>query len=368
MKLRIIKNVTSLKGKRVLVRVDFNVPMAKNGSVADDWKIRAALPTIEYLIKKGARTVLSTHLGRPTKPSIKFRLDTVSRQLARLMVHPFRTLNDCVGPAVSSAARQMKDGDVLLLQNLRFHPGEESNDPKFSMQLASLADIFVQDGFAVCHRPAASVVGIARLLPSYAGLLVEREVRMLGRILEKPKRPFVALLGGAKLETKLGLLERLLKIADAVLVGGALANELLQKRQKNIRLMLPVDVVVLNRRNQVFRRAVKDVKRGEVINDIGPETVRRFAAVLRGARTIVWNGPLGLYEDRIFSHGTMALARFIAARGRGKTFAVAGGGETVDALRRTGMIEYVDWVSTGGGAMLEFLEGKMLPGIKPLIL
>lgn len=387
MKLRTIKEVKVLRGKRVLVRVDFNVPLAKDGSVADDWKIRATVPTIEFLIKKGARIVLASHLGRPTKPTDDLRLDAVAERLSRLLAHPVHKVSDCVGSTVTSAVKKLKPGDVLLLENLRFHPGEEKNDPAFASALAKLADMFVQDGFAVCHRPAASVVGVAALLPSYAGLLVLREVQALTKLLEKPKCPFVALIGGAKISTKIGLINKLLPRVDAILLGGALVHPLFQARGweigrsytehetrsmkhelKSLKIVLPVDVVVEDVRHKAAVRLVRDVKKSDCIRDIGPETIQRYASVLRGAQTIVWNGPMGTYEEPRFSHGTIALARFIAIRAGGRAFGIAGGGETVDALRRTSMIEYVDWVSTGGGAMLEFLEGKTLPGIKPLII
>ena len=387
MKFRTLKNIKSVKGKRVLVRVDFNVPLAKDGSIADDAKIRASVPTIQWLMKRGARVILASHLGRPVRPIVSLRLDAVAERLARLLVHPVHKSSDCVGPSVAAAVTSLKSGDVLLLENLRFHEGEEKNSALFARALAKNADLFVNDGFAVCHRAAASTVGVTRYLKSYAGLLVEKEVGALARLQSHPKRPFVVLLGGAKISTKIQVIDRLLPIADTLLLGGALIHPLMKEKgweigrsfmaqgaysmkplTATLKVMLPVDVVVSDARKKAAVRLIRDVKKSDTIRDIGPETVRRYASVLRGAKTILWNGPLGTCEERTFSHGTLSLASVVAARSRGRAFGVAGGGETVEALRRTGMIEYMDWVSTGGGAMLEYLAGRTLPGLLPLII
>ncbi|OGL73978.1 phosphoglycerate kinase [Candidatus Uhrbacteria bacterium RIFCSPHIGHO2_12_FULL_57_11] len=387
MKLRSIRQAKGLRGKRVLVRVDFNLPLGPNGSVADDWRIRRVAPTVDYLVKRGARVALLSHLGRPKGAERALRMDAVSDRLDYIIKRPVRKLNDCVGPSVEGAVQALGPGEIVLLENVRFHPGEEKNDPKFARELARVADIYINDAFAVSHRAAASVVGVTKYLPSYAGLLMEEEVKALSKLLGKPKRPFVVLIGGAKIETKIGVIKNFLRKADSVLLGGALVLPFIKALHhrvgsskvdpkeiriaagliRNKKIELPVDLVVETMRRTPAVRWIDKVGVGETIYDIGPETIRRYAEILRRAETIVWNGPLGKFEEKRYSHGTIALGRFVATRSKGPAFGVVGGGETIQALKLTKMEEYVDFISTGGGAMLEFLEGKMLPGIKPLV-
>ena len=287
----------------------------------------------------------------------------------------------------------MKSGEVMLLENLRFHPGEEKNDKKFAAGLASLADIYVNDAFAAAHRAHASIVGVPKFLPSYAGLLMEKEVEVLGGLLSKPKKPFVAMIGGAKISTKISVIENLLKKVNWLLLGGALVNNFFRaagygigasifepkelktakKFLKNKKIILPVDFVVGDFKGKkawavgVPKKRANLCKKPYGLLDIGPETIKKYSSVIRKAKTIVWNGPMGYFEIPKYSHGTVALGQLVAARSRGKVFGVVGGGETIEALQKTGMSEYIDHISTGGGAMLEFLEGKMLPGIKQLL-
>jgi len=398
MKLRSISSVKNLKGLRVLVRADFNVPLAQGQpGEGEDWRLMKTLPTIELLVKRGARVVLASHLGRPKKKAASFKLDPVARRLSKLLGRKVAKLPDCVGPKVVKAVAKTKNGDVVLLENLRFHAGEEKNDAKFAKRLAEPADIYVNDAFAACHRKAASLVAVTKHLPSYAGLLLQAEVGALERLLEKPARPYIVVMGGAKVSTKLGVIERLLGIADLVLVGGALANPFfkilgygigssltskedegaarkLLKSEHIRKLWLPADMVVGNpkrpsaRAEHVLRTIVPSgiCSGKDAILDVGPRTVSAWSSFLRSAQTIVWNGPLGLFEVPKFSHGTLSLGRLIAARSKGKAFGVVGGGESVAALARTGLMDCVDHVSTGGGAMLEFLEGRKLPGLEAL--
>lgn len=397
--MRSIKEAKALRGKRVLVRVDFNVPLVK-GKIGreEDWRLRKTLPTIEYLMKHGARVILASHLGRPDgKKDAKLKMDAVAKRLAVLLHREVAKIGECVGPKVQKAVESLKDGGILLLENLRFNPGEEDNDPKFAKQLAALADAYVNDSFATCHRAAASLVAITKELPSYAGLLLLEEVEALKRVMAKPARPHLVVMGGAKVSSKIGTIENLLTIADRILLGGALANPFYQasgfgigksicgaedleaaKRLMRLpearKLILPHDVVIGNPADLAVRAQVRELRRApfdlcgpdEAILDIGPKTVSAYASYLRSAKTIIWNGPLGWFEVPKFSHGTMALGRLIAARSKGRTFGVVGGGESVMALEKTGLMDCVDHVSTGGGAMLEFLEGKELPGLKAL--
>jgi phosphoglycerate kinase len=399
MKLRSISDVHDLKGKRVLVRVDFNVPIV-DGAVGgnEDWRLKKVLPTVELLVKRGARVILASHLGRPEGKKVAvLKLDPVAKRLSKLLGKPVKKLPDCVGAAVAKAVDAMKDGQVVLLENLRFNKGEEDNDAKFAAKLAALADLYVNDSFATCHREAASLVAVVRELPAYAGLLLETEIESLGRLLGHPKKPFLVVMGGAKVADKIGVIERLLKASDRVLLGGALVIPFLKSKgygvgaskyrpedlkaaaktlatKEAIHLLLPRDLIVGSVKKKSQRPRIVDLTsepselcdETEAIYDIGPKTVSAYASYIRSAKTLVWNGPLGWFEIPKYSHGTLALGRLIAARSRGTAFGVVGGGESVRALQLTGLMDCVDHVSTGGGAMLEFLEGKTLPGLEAL--
>jgi len=386
-----------VKGKRVLVRVDFNVPLTE-GRVADDTRIQAALPTIHYLLEHGAKVILMSHLGRPKGKVVdELRLDPVAQRLADLLDRPVRKLDDCVGPEVEAAVAEMQPSDVILLENVRFHSGDESNDPAFAKELASLADpsaslrtgIFVNDAFGAAHRAHASTVGVAEYLPSVAGFLMEKELTFLGQALAVPEHPFVAILGGAKVSDKIGVIDNLLTKVDGLLIGGGMANTFLKAQGYEIgqslvedesldvarkmleragkRLALPVDVVVADRFDAQANSETVPV--GQVpedwrILDIGPETVELFKQRLAGARTVVWNGPMGVFEFPRFAVGTEAIARFLADL---EATTIIGGGDVVAAVEQAGVADRITHVSTGGGASLEFLEGKELPGVAALL-
>ena len=381
-----------LAGKRVFLRVDFNVPL-EDGRVAEDTRIRTALPTIELCLKAGAAVLLASHLGRPKgAPDPLYSLRPVATKLEELLGRPVPLLPDCVGPEVEAAAAALKPGEVVLLENLRFHAEEEANDPGFARRLASLADVYVNDAFAAAHRAHASTEGIARILhPAAAGLLMARELEALGRIFERPERPFMAVLGGAKVSDKLGLVEHLLARVDAVLIGGGMAYTFLvalghgvgrsllepdrveaarailgRARALGVRVRLPVDLVAAPGPDSVEGIrvvSVREMPRELMGLDIGPVTVAQFAATLASARTIVWNGPLGVFEKAPFSAGTLGTARGVASSA---AFSVIGGGDTIAAVHQAGVAERIGYISTAGGAFLEFLEGRTLPGVAAL--
>jgi phosphoglycerate kinase len=388
---RTVRDV-EVAGRRVLVRVDFNVPLDEHGRVADDRRIRESLPTVRYLLEQGAAVVLMSHLGRPGGRVVEeLRMAPVGERLAQLLGRPVRVLPDCVGPEVEAVVARLQPGEVALLENLRFHPGEEANDPDFAAALARLGDLYVNDAFGTAHRAHASTVGVAAHLPAVAGLLMEKEIRYLSRLLESREHPFVAVLGGKKVSDKIGVLRNLLERVDAVLVGGGmaytflrsqgyrvgrslveedkveLARELIERaRARGVQLWLPEDVVVAERPSpEVPRRVVPagEIPEGWMGLDIGPRTAERFAGVIQGARLVVWNGPMGVFELEPFAAGTRAVAEAVA-RCPGTT--VVGGGDTAAAVERFGLLERFDHVSTGGGASLEFLEGRELPGIRVL--
>jgi len=388
MEKRILRD-TDVQGKRVLVRADLNVPLDEHGRVTDDTRIVAALPTIRYLLDRGAGVILCSHLGRP-KGEVKedLRLDPVAERLSALLGKPVRKLDDCVGAEVQSAVRDMQPGDVVLLENLRFHPEERANNAGFSKELASLADLYVNDAFGTAHRAHASTVGVTEYLPSVAGLLMEKEIEFLGKALESPPHPFVAVLGGAKISGKILVIESLLGKVDALLIGGGMANTFFKAQGHEIgnslveddslamarslmersggKLILPVDVTVADAFSADANYkvvAVDEVEEGDLILDIGPATVERFREVLAAARIVVWNGPMGVFEFTPFAKGTMAVAEMLAGL---DAVTIIGGGDSVAAIEQAGLADRMTHISTGGGASLKFLEGAVLPGVAAL--
>ncbi len=391
------RDVTSLepRGRRVLVRVDYNVPV-KDGVVGDDTRITASLPTLRWLLERGARVILMSHLGRPKGgPDPRSSLRPVAERLAAHLGRPVAFAEDCVGPVAERAAAALGDGDVLMLENVRFHPEEEKNDAAFAARLAALGDLYVNDAFGTAHRAHASTEGVARLRrPAVAGFLIGRELRYLGSALEHPERPFVAVLGGAKISGKIDVIEALLGRVNRLLVGGAmmftfaraegkptgrslveedrvpLAASLLERaRSAGVDLVLPVDCVASTAPDGSAPSRVcpiEDLRPDEMGVDIGPVTVSRFAAKLAGARTVLWNGPMGIFEVEPFALGTLQVARTVAELGSRGAVTVVGGGDSVAAVQQSGLAERFTHLSTGGGASLEFLEGKELPGIAVL--
>ncbi len=379
--------------KRVLVRVDFNVPLSPDGKVLDNFRIKAAIPTIQYLIQHDAKVILMSHLGRPKGKVVEsLRLDPVAKELSDILGMPVKKLNDCIGEEVKNAVNSMKDGEIVLLENLRFHKGEKENDPEFAKELASLGDVYVDDAFATAHRVAASTVGVASYLPAVAGLLMEKEIETLTRILTAPEHPFIAILGGAKVSDKIGVIQNLMDKVDEFLIGGGMcftflkakgykigyslcedekipfAKELMEEAKKrNIKVVLPTDVLVVPEVKEEASSKVVDIEEiphNEIGVDIGPKTVEYFKKEIAKAKMIVWNGPLGVFEIEKFAKGTYGIAEFIGTL-EGVT-AVAGGGETAAALRKFGADKKITHVSTGGGAFLKFLEGHSLPAIDVL--
>ena len=371
-------------GKRVLVREDFNVPMA-NGQITDTTRIKAAIPTLRDLMHRGASTIVMSHLGRPNGPDPAFSLRPVARELSTHLWGEVPFAADCVGPPAESAVARLQPGKVLLLENVRFHPEDEKNDPEFARQLASLGEIFVNDAFAVSHRAHASVVGVANYLPAYAGQLMLAELQALHDAIDNPKRPLIAVIGGAKVSTKINLLNNLITKVDALVIGGAMANTFLRAQGfptgRSLveegaleaanevwkifgnRLILPVDLVCAEQvqpgqPTRVF--PAQAVEPSWIALDIGPQSAALFAEKMRGSGTIVWNGPMGMFEIPDFSHGTRAVGEAIASSG---AYTLVGGGDTSAAIDALGLTGRFSWVSTGGGATLEYLEGRELPGV-----
>ena len=376
-------------GKRVLVRVDFNVPI-KEGKVGDDTRMRAALPTLNYLLDQDAALVLCSHLGRPKgAPDPQYSLRPVADHLGKLLKSPVYFSEACVGPDAEKAAAALKPGEVLLLENTRFYPGETKNDPEMSMQLASLADLYVNDAFGSAHRAHASTEGVAKYLPAVAGFLMEKEIQYLGQAIANPKKPFIAILGGAKISDKIGVIRNLLSKADQIIIGGGMANtffkaqgypvgdslvedEALETARQLIldgstRLRLPIDVVVADRFEADAEHKIMEmgpVPDGWRILDIGPESVAAFSKVIANAGTIVWNGPMGVFEFPRFAQGTFEIAKAVA---ESSATSIVGGGDSVAAINQSGLAAKITHISTGGGASLEMLEGLALPGVVALL-
>jgi phosphoglycerate kinase len=384
------KMVTDLdvKGKKVLVRVDFNVPIDK-GKVGDDTRIEAALPTIEYLLENGAAVILCSHLGRPKGEfDPELSLKPVAEYLGNMIDAPVKFAEDCIGETAQKAAGDLELGQVLVLENTRFHAGEKKNDPEMAKELASLAELFVNDAFGTAHRSHASNVGVADYLPSAAGFLLEKEIKYLGNAIADPERPFVAILGGAKISDKIGVIDNLIQKADRILIGGGMANTFFKAQRyemadslveeevldtaKNLldmaggKIVLPVDVVIADAFAADAAEKIMDV--GDVpagwrVLDIGPRTVEAFSDIIKRAGTVVWNGPMGVFEFEKFAKGTFEVAKAIAAS---DATGIIGGGDSTSAIKKSGLDDKITHISTGGGASLEMLEGKMLPGLAAL--
>lgn len=382
----------NIKGKRVLMRVDFNVPLDKELKITDDNRIRAALPTIRYIIGQGAKLILMSHLGRPKgEVRLEFSLTPAAKCLSELLGKPVGMLKDCIGQEIRQAVLAMDDGDVGMLENLRFHREEEKNDPEFAKELASLGEIFVNDAFGTCHRAHASTEGVTHYLEAVSGFLVEKEIEYFQKVLTQPEEPFILLLGGAKVEDKIPVIENMIEKANAILIGGAMAytfmrvlgvnigssrleeemsgmvkNILGKAKTKGMGIVLPIDHLVTD---NIQTAANVKVTKGEAIEegwmgvDIGPKTISLFSEKIKSARTVVWNGPVGIFENDKFAAGTKALAEIIA---HSPVTSVIGGGDTAAAVAKFGLIKEMSHISTGGGASLEYLEGKVLPGIASL--
>jgi len=378
-----------LKGKRVLMRVDFNVPM-KDGAVSDDKRIKASLPTIQYVLEQNAALILMSHLGRPKGTGFdpEFSLQAAADSLSKLLGKPVKMATDCIGPQVEAMVRSLQPGQVLMLENVRFHKEEEKNDVEFAKKLAALGEVYVNDAFGSAHRAHASTEGVARFLPAVSGFLMEQELEYLGRATLNPERPYIAILGGAKISDKIAVIENLLVKCDRLIIGGGMANTFLAAKgyamaeslveagsvdtarsimaKAGDKLMLPVDVVIGDKFEAEAASQVVDVDKvpaGWRVMDIGPKSVKAFSDALQGAKLVVWNGPMGVFEFPKFAEGTFAIARVLAESG---ATTVIGGGDSASAVKKAGVASKMTHISTGGGASLEFLEGKVLPGVAAL--
>lgn len=386
-----IRDVADLAGKKVFVRVDFNVPL-ENGAITDDKRIRETLPTINFLIEKGAKIILASHLGRPNGEVVEELRHTASAaRLSELLGKPVAKANEAVGDAVKAQIADMQNGDLLLLENVRFYPGEEKNDPELAKQFAELADLFVNDAFGAAHRAHASTEGIAHYLPAVSGLLMEKELDVLGKALNNPERPFTAIVGGSKVKDKIAVIEKMIEIADNIIIGGGLSYtffkaqgyeigqslldnskldltlEFIEKAKKaGKNLYLPVDIVVTDEFSAKANTKIVPVD-GIPADmegiDIGPKTREIYADVIKNSKLVVWNGPMGVFEIEPFSHGTLAVAQAAAET---DAYTVIGGGDSAAAAEKFGLADQMDFISTGGGASLEFMEGKALPGVVAL--
>lgn len=390
MKINSLKNIKSLKGKKVLLRVDFNVPIL-NGKIKDDHRILAGLETIEFLLKKKASLVIISHLGAAKGEFDKqYSLSPIAFHLEKLLRKKVNFLSNHDPEAALNVVSNIKEGEIIFLENLRFNKGELSDNAAFAKKLASLGDIYVNDAFSVSHRPQASISSIKKYLPAYAGLLLEKEVTALYKIIA-PKKPLVVIMGGAKISTKAPLIFSLYGKADKILIGGALAttffklfgfevgksfydekispkvSKMLKEEKYFKKLVLPIDLVVKGRNDKVRVCFPDEVKKSEMILDIGPETISLFAENIKKAATLVWNGPMGKFEEDSFKQGSLSVARLVAARSKGSSFGVVGGGETIEVLKMTKMEEYIDFISTAGGAMLSYLGGENMPGLEKII-
>lgn len=389
MNIKSLNKIKSFNKKTVLVRCDFNVPIEK-GRVKENYKIKMTLDTINFLLEKGAKVVLMSHLGRPEKKGdLKFSLKPVAKELSLMLEKKVIFSEELFGKSVKKKIKDLKDDEVLLLENLRYFKEEKKNSLSFAKKLSSLADIYVNDAFAVSHREAASVSAIKKYLPSYAGLLVEKEVNNLLKGLE-PKEPLVSVIGGIKISTKIKLLEQLSKDSKYVLLGGALANNFflaqgkelgkslvdldslgwvnnfLKNKKNSQKIILPVDFLVSSGKKRHIKK-INEIKEKDNILDIGPETIALFSKYIKLAKTVIWNGPMGKFEDDNFKQGTLAVARLIAIASTKRMFSIVGGGETVQALKQLSLDKYINWVSTGGGAMLQFLSKEKMPGLGKIV-
>jgi len=390
-----VEDIKDLLGKKVLVRVDFNVPLDDKQNITDDTRISAAVPTIKYLSDKGAKVILVSHLGRPKSgPDDKLRLAPCAKRLSELLGKQVAMAKDCIGPEVAKAVSALKDGEIILLENVRFYKEEEKNDSEFAKKLASLADIYVNDAFGTAHRAHASTEGVTKYLKGYAGFLMEKEIKFLGKLLENPAKPFVAILGGAKISGKIDVVQNLLPKVDTLIIGGGMAYTFFKARNVSVgnslveedkipmakeilksaidlnkTIMLPIDHVVAdkfdaNANTQIVTRAgIPDGWQGM---DIGPDTITKFGHAIKKAKTIFWNGPMGVFEFDKFANGTIAVAKLVAEATKNGATSVIGGGDSVAAIEKAGLADKITHISTGGGASLEFVEGKILPGIAAL--
>lgn len=386
-----IKDV-DLKGKKVFCRVDYNVPFDENMNITNDTRIQATVPTVKYLLEQGAAVILACHIGRPSEArEDKFSTKHILKRLSEVFGQDVKWAPDCVGPEAEKAAADLKPGEILLLENLRYHKEEKKNDPEFAKQLASLADIAVNDAFGVSHRAHAANVGVAQYLESVAGFLMEKEINFIGKTLEAPQRPFVAIIGGAKVSDKIGVISNMIDKVDTIIIGGGMAHtfdaaqglpigkslcekdkfeealaQLDKAKKKGVKVVLPVDLTIADKFAADAKTQIVDVDKvpedWEAL-DSGPKTSELYSEALAGAKTVIWNGPMGVFEFDAFAKGTLAVAKAVAEATKNGATSIVGGGDSIAALKKTGLADQISHISTGGGATLEFLEGKVLPGI-----